>query len=144
MLVAEPPGPSFLVGWLNERVHRLHRLGIATPPHMIEQTGRDGELVENLPSAGIEVRAPSGLRALVRKQIQQKRITARLKNCLEIANGPQMLGDAGRIRRIVEIAADQEIDLRIAGVHGAEDAVNLVAIFVAMFAMLIRDSRGPV
>ena len=55
-----------------------------------------------------------------------------------------MAHDARVVRRVIEIAADDEVHIRIAGRLFPVNLVNRVGVAVAAVARLVAQARGPV
>src|SRR5262249_13741340 len=103
---AKGPRPVLAVAGPDQRVHRFHGISLARPAFVVEQSGRNRDLVENEPLPLIKVRAPAILRILSREEVEQQRIAIGTADSLKIPGRVQVLRNARRAGGIVEVATD--------------------------------------
>src|SRR6266852_1442345 len=101
-------------------------------------------MIEDVPFAAVVMRSKAGCGVLVGEEIEEQRLISWMKYAARISRRMQVFGDAWRIRRIIEVATDKQIDAGIAIVHALESAVDHVAILGAVLPMGIADARRPV
>src|SRR5260370_38330888 len=124
--IAEGPGFAVLVARVDQRVHGLRRGRIAAPAFGVQQAGGDDDLIEDVPMRLVVVRAEM-LGVLAREQVEKHGRGGGLGGS-KVANGVQVLADAGSVGRIAEIAAYEKSHLRGGSGHAVTDTITLAAV----------------
>ena len=67
-----------------------------------------------------------------------------MKDLIHVRGRVEVSGDAFRFRRVVEIAADEQIDGGVASIHSSKDTMDLVPIFRTLLPFSVGNTGCPV